>query len=115
MDWIERASKDMRLANGDELLAVSQVAYRLGNAGIIGLIYSSYFAPPWLWFALAKTASMKDLIDFRRKQDAIPRGTLTAVDDDDATAYRFAAFYGFEQTGQTIEYESALMLIMRKK
>jgi len=114
LDWTERAEKQILLTGGDELIAASQVAYRLGNAGVIGLIYTSYFSPPWLWFALAKTTRIRDLIDFRRTQDRIPRGTLTAVDEDDATAYRFATFYGFEQTGQTVDHEGILMLIMRK-
>lgn len=114
LDWTERAAKEIALSDGDELVAASHVAYRLGNAGVIGLIYTSYFSPPWLWFALAKATRIRDLIDFRRMQHLIPRGTLTAVDEDDPTAYRFATFYGFEQTGQTVDHEGILMLIMRK-
>lgn len=114
LDWTERAAWQIEANGGDEILRASQVAYRLGNAGVIGLIYTSYFSPPWLWFALAKTTRMRDLIDFRRMQHQIPRGTLTAVDDGDTTAYRFATFYGFEQTGHMVDHEGISMLIMRK-
>jgi hypothetical protein len=113
-DWTERAQRQIDTHGGNALLAASHKAYRLGNAGVIGLIYQSMFSPPWLWFALAKTATMRDFIDFRRMQELIPRGTLTAVEDGDEVAFRFARFYGFEDSGNSVEHEGQLHLLMRK-
>jgi hypothetical protein len=114
LPWTDRAQSQIDTYGGDALLAQSHVAYRLGNAAVIGLIYESMFSPPWLWFALAKSITMRDLIDFRRKQELIPRGTITAVEDGDDVAFRFACFYGFEDTGQFVEYEGCFYMMMRK-
>lgn len=114
LDWTERAQRQIQLAGGDAIIAISQAAYRLGNAGVIGLIYSSLLSPPWLWFALARSVTMRDLIDFRRMQHLIPQGTMAAVEDEDEVAYRFAKFFGFVETGHQIEHEGQLHLLMRK-
>lgn len=114
LDWSDRARKQIAEAGGDELVQASHVAYRLGNSAVIGLVYQTFFSPPWLWFALAKDVSFRDLIDFRRLQERIPRGTVAAVEDGDAVAIRFAAFYGFEDSGQIIESEGTVYILMRK-
>lgn len=112
--WSARAARQIESAGGDALVQCSHVAYRLGNAAVIGLVYQNLFSPPWLWFALAEDVSMRDLIDFRKLQDQIPRGTLTSVQDGDTTAIRFAAFYGFEDSGQIVEHEGLVYILMRK-
>lgn len=114
LEWTERAQRQIEKTGGDALLRMSHVAYRLGNAGVIGLIYGSLLSPPWLWFALARTATMRDLIDFRRMQELIPKHTLVGVEEADEVAFRFARFYGFEETGHTVEHEGVLHLLMRK-
>lgn len=112
--WSQRARKQIDSAGGDALVECSHVAYRLGDAAVIGLVYQNFFSPPWLWFALAEDVSMRDLIDFRKLQDQIPRGTLTSVQDGDTIALRFAAFYGFEDSGQIVEHEGLVYILMRK-
>lgn len=114
LDWSDRAREQIELTGGDALVRASHVAYRLGNAGAIGLVYQSFFAPPWLWMALAKNVTIRDLIDFRRLQERIPRGTIAAVEDGDETAIRFAAFYGFVDSGQVVESAGLTYIIMRK-
>jgi hypothetical protein len=114
LNWSDRARRQIAEAGGDALVQDSHVAYRLGNAAVIGLVYQSFFAPPWLWFALADRVTLRDLIDFRRMQDRIPRGTLTGVEDGDSTAFRFASFYGFVDSGITAEREGQFYIIMRK-
>jgi hypothetical protein len=114
LDWTDRARRQIDAAGGNALINMSHVAYRLGNAGVIGLIYGSLLSPPWLWFALAKNVTMRDLIDFRRMQNLIPPGTFAAVEDADKVAYRFASFFGFVQTGHEVEHEGQLYLLMRK-
>lgn len=114
LDWCERAKAQMARTDGEALLRASQAAYRLGNAAVIGLIYQSFFSPPWLWFALAQDVTMRDLIDFRRMQHLIPRGALVAIEDGDEVAYRFAAFYGFTDTGTLSEQDGLTYTIMRK-
>lgn len=114
LDWTDRAQRQIEAAGGDAIIGMSQAAYRLGNAGVIGLIYGSLLSPPWLWFALARSVTMRDLIDFRRIQHLIPQGTLVAVEEADEVAYRFAKFFGFEETGQELEHEGQLHLLMRK-
>lgn len=114
LNWSDRAKRQIASAGGNKLIRMSQVAYRLGDVGVIGLVYQSFFSPPWLWFALAKGVTIRDLIDFRRMQDRIPRGTVVAVEEADETAYRFAAFYGFEDSGRLIESAGVNYIIMRK-
>jgi len=114
LDWSDRAREQIALTGGDALIRDSHVAYRLGNAAVIGLVYPSFFAPPWLWMALARDISLRDLIDFRRMQERIPRGTLTGIEDGDEVAHRFAAFYGFVDSGQVVESAGLSYIIMRK-
>lgn len=115
LDWSDRAARQIAATGGDMLVRMSQVAYRLGNAAVIGLVYQSFFSPPWLWFALAKNVTLRDLIDFRRLQDRIPRGALTAIEDGDEVAFRFASFFGFADSGQSVEDNGILFVIMRKQ
>lgn len=114
LDWSDRAKQQIMTAGGDALVKSSHAAWRLGDAAVIGLVYESFFAPPWLWFALAKRVTLRDLIDFRRLQTRIPRGAMTAVEDGDAVAFRFASFYGFVDTGNVVEADGQLFLLMRK-
>jgi hypothetical protein len=64
---------------------------------------------------LAKGATMRDLIDLRRAQERIPQGTMTAVDKRDGIAMRFAKFYGFAETGQTILHAGTEFFLMEKQ
>lgn len=99
LDWNEIASKEIILT-GENLVAQSDFAYQIGRVAIAGLIYHSYLAPPWFWFALAKGVTMRDLIDFRALREQIPAGALTAVNPEWPNAVRFAEFYGFDDTGR---------------
>lgn len=98
-DWTDQARKEIGLA-GQLLLEQSELSYSVGNVLICGLIYQNFLSPPWFWFALAKGVTLRHLIDFRRLQDFIPQGTLTAVEADFTEGLRFAKFYGFEDAGQ---------------
>jgi hypothetical protein len=99
LDWSDTAFREITLT-GDELVQQSDCAYRLGNIGVCGLIYRSYLSPPWLWFALTKGVSVGDLLDFKRRLEAlIPHGTLTGIRADFKSGIRFARFYGFVATG----------------
>lgn len=114
LEWCARAKKQMNETDPAALLATSQVAYQIGNAAIVGLIYTSMLGPPWLWFALADNVSFGDLIDLRRAQEKIPKGTLTSVELGDEIAIRFATFYGFRPTGQKHKNGDSVFAIMRK-
>lgn len=98
LNWMDHARDEIAL-EGEELLHRSDFAWKLGEVAICGLIYSTFTSPPWLWFALAKDVTLRDLIDFRRLSRFIPKGTLTGVRADLKEAIRFAEFYGFEATG----------------
>lgn len=113
-DWSNRAKAQMLHYDAETMLQSSYVAYQLGTAAVVGLIYVSLLAPPWLWFALASEVTMRDLIDFRRLRDRIPTGALTAIEEDDEIALRFASFHGFVDTGRIIEAPEGNYIIMRK-
>lgn len=113
LNWSQTA-KDQLAMTGEELVLESTLAFQLREAACVGLIYHSLTAPPWLWFLLAEGVSFGDLIDMRRKQELIPRGTMTAVDAGDNVALRFANFYGFRETGQSADYGGYKYLIMEK-
>lgn len=114
LDWSDTAFQEIELT-GDQLVQQSDCAYRLGNIGVCGLIYSSYTAPPWLWFALAKDVRVGDLLDFKRRLEAlIPQGTLTGIHADFKSGIRFAEFYGFEPTGQVAPHGGHDYIIYRK-
>lgn len=95
LEWSEIAAREIVIA-GEELVAQSDFAYQIGRVAIAGLIYRSYVAPPWFWFALAKGVTIRDLIDFRALREEIPKGALTAICEEWPNAIRFAEFYGFE-------------------
>ena len=101
LDWSEIAQREI-IITGADLVARSDFAYQIGRVAIAGLIYSSYVAPPWFWFALAKSVTLRDLIDFRALREEIPQGALTAIDPEWPNAVRFATFYGFAYTGKDI-------------
>lgn len=97
LDWNDIARQEI-IVTGANLVAQSDFAYQIGRVAIAGLIYHSYVAPPWFWFALAKGVTLRDLIDFRALREEIPRGALTAIYEEWPNAVRFAEFYGFEDT-----------------
>jgi hypothetical protein len=71
LDWNEIAQQEI-IITGANLVAQSDFAYQIGRVAIAGLIYHSYVAPPWFWFALAKGVTLRDLIDFRALREEIP-------------------------------------------
>jgi len=99
---------------GDELLRQSDFMWRLGDVAICGLVYSTFTSPPWMWFALAKGVTLRDLIDFRRLAELIPPGTTTGVRADLPVPIRFAEFYGFKPTGAVHEHEGHEFKIFRR-
>lgn len=99
LDWNEIARQEI-IITGANLVSKSDFAYQIGRVAIAGLIYHSYVAPPWFWFALAKGVTIRDLIDFRALREEIPAGALTAIDEAWPNAVRFAEFYGFAYTGE---------------
>ena len=113
LDWNEIAKQEI-IISGADLVAKSDFAYQIGRVAIAGLIYHSYTAPPWFWFALAKGVTIRDLIDFRALRETIPTGSQTAVCDKWPNAVRFAEFYGFENTGEERTYGDKLYKIYRR-
>lgn len=114
LPWSPAAQFEIALA-GDDLVAQSDFAYQIGQVAICGLIYSSYVAPPWFWFALAKGTTLRDLIDFRRTyMEMIPLGAMTAVRAEAKESIRFAEFYGFEATGDKRRYKGHTYLLYRR-
>ena len=99
---------------GEELVALSDFVWRLGDVAIAGFNYVSYTSPPWMWFVLAEGVTISDLIDFRRLSVRIPKGTLTAVAVDFAVGIKFARVYGFQETGEEREYFGRTYRLMRK-
>lgn len=113
LDWNEIAQREI-IVTGADLVAKSDFAYQIGRVAIAGLIYHSYMAPPWFWFALAKGVTVRDLIDFRALREEIPQGALTAINEKWPNAIRFAEFYGFEDTGQVRVLEDSPYKIYRR-
>ena len=113
LDWNEIARTEI-ITTGADLVARSDFAYQIGRVAIAGLIYHSYVAPPWFWFALAKGVRLRDLIDFRALREEIPAGALTAIHPGWPNAIRFAEFYGFENTGEEHIYGDKLYKIYRR-
>lgn len=114
LNWTDNSAYEIRAVGADKLFSQSDLAWRLGDLLVVGLIYSSFTSPPWMWFALSKNVKFRDLIDFRRIKDYIPTGTLTAVARDFAVAHRFAKFYGFEPTTMLREYQDREYIIYRR-
>lgn len=113
LDWNEFAKQEIVVA-GAGLVAQSDFAYQIGRVAIAGLIYTSYTAPPWFWFALAKGVTLKDLFDFRALREEIPQGSLCAVNEGWPEAVKFAKFYGFEDTGADRVVEGKTYKIFRR-
>lgn len=113
LDWNEIAEREI-IITGANLVAQSDFAYQIGRVAIAGLIYYSYVAPPWFWFALAKGVTLRDLIDFRALREEIPLGALTAVSEAWPNAVRFAEFYGFTFTGEERVYGDKPYKIFRR-
>lgn len=113
LDWNEIARQEI-IITGANLVAQSDFAYQIGRVAIAGLIYHSYVAPPWFWFALAKGVTLRDLIDFRALREEIPQGALTAVHDGWPNAIRFAEFYGFTYIGRDQLVEGKTYKIYRR-
>jgi hypothetical protein len=111
--WSPDAEAEIAVT-GPDLIRQSDFAFAIGTVAVAGLIYSSYSSPPWFWFALARNVKMSDLIDFRRLQESIPRGSLTAVREDFKVGRRFATFYGFEDTGGKQEHAGVTYIIYRR-
>lgn len=113
LDWNEIARQEI-IITGSNLVSQSDFAYQIGRVAIAGLIYHSYTAPPWFWFALAKNVTFRDLIDFRALREEIPAGALTAIREEWPHAIRFAEFYGFKNTGQERLYGGKTYKIYRR-
>lgn len=113
LDWNEIAQREI-IITGADLVAQSDFAYQIGRVAIAGLIYHSYVAPPWFWFALTKGVTLRDLIDFRALRESIPAGALTAIHEGWPNAIRFAEFYGFVNTGEERVYGDKPYNIFRR-
>lgn len=113
LDWSEIAKQEI-IMTGANLVAMSDFAYQIGKVAIAGLVYSSYTAPPWFWFALAKGVRIRDLIDFRALREQIPVGAYTAINADWPESIRFAEFYGFVDTGQQRIFGGKFYKIFRR-
>lgn len=111
--WHKKSSEELELT-GEDLLRYSDIVWQLDPILVMGLIYSSFLSPPWVWFLLAEDIKFSDLIDLRRLTHKIPAGSLTAVQADFAVGIRFAKFYGFVKTGDTVFVNSRDYIIMRK-
>jgi hypothetical protein len=113
LDWNEIARQEI-IITGANLVSRSDFAYTIGRVAIAGLIYHSYVASPWFWFALAKGVTIRDLIDFRALREEIPHGALTAICEEWPNAVRFAEFYGFVDTGELRIYGRKPYKIFRR-
>lgn len=113
LNWNAQARHEIAVT-GESLLAMSDYCWRLGDCGIVGLIYTTLTSPPWMWMALSKDIAFRDLIYFRRMQEMIPYGTLVAVAEDYAVGKRFAEFYGFEPTPTLNEHRGVTYRTYRR-
>jgi hypothetical protein len=111
--WKKHSQEEIILT-GEQLVEMSDFVWRVGNVAVVGFTYISYTSPPWLWFVLAEKVGIADLVDFRRLTRQIPKGTLTAVAADFPMGFKFAKLYGFEETGEKVEYSERAFKIMRK-
>lgn len=115
LDWSDIAREQIALEpDADALVQRSTVAVRIRDVLSAGLVYENLVSPPWFWFLLAKGVTLRDLIDFRRLRDEIPEGALTGVVADDQAAIRFAEFYGFVPTGESVDYAGRVLKIYRR-
>lgn len=113
LDWTDVTREEL-VITGDDIVRRSDVAYRIGNVAVAGLIYYSFCSPPWFWFGLAEGVRFRDLIDFRALREKIPQGATTAINAMHDKSLRFARFYGFEPTGQVREFAGNKYLIYRR-
>lgn len=97
-DWSDLARLEMQ-EHGLDLIRQTDRMWRVGNVAVCGLIWSSFYQPPWMWFALGKGVTVRELLDFRGLARLIPAGTTTGVRKDQKGALRFAELYGFCPTG----------------
>lgn len=109
-DWSNLAALEMQ-EHGLDLIAQTDCMWKVGDVAVCGLIWESFYSPPWMWFALAKGARLRDLLDFRRLAHRIPHHTLTGIRDDRPEAIKFAELYGFRWTKQCV----GAYLIYRKE
>jgi hypothetical protein len=113
LDWSDLA-RDEILTTGQELIDMSAAAWQIGNFAIVGLVYRTYTSPPWMWMALAKGVTLRHLLDFRRRQELIPPGTLVGVREAHGEAIRFAKLFGFEETDGRQLHAGHVYIIMRR-
>ena len=113
LDWSNQAQKEI-VITGEDLLDQSTFAWEVGGILVVGFIYTSLLAPPWMWFALAKGVTIRHLVDFRRLVDYIPLGTTTAIESEFKEGIRFAKLYKFEDTGETRDYAGLHYKIFRR-
>lgn len=114
LKWTSHCQKEIEMT-GEELVESSDFVWRIGNVASVGFVYDSLLSPPWMWFLLAESVTLGDLIDFRRLSIGIPKGTLTSVEEGNELTLRFAKIYGFEDTGEVLDYKGTPYRIMRKK
>ena len=100
-DWSDLAQLEMQ-ENGLDLIRQTDRMWRIGNVAVCGFIWHSFYQPPWMWFALGKGVTLRELLDFRRLAGQIPEGTTTGVRVDQTEALRFAELYGFHYTGSDV-------------
>lgn len=113
-DWTEHCGKEIQL-NGVDLIRSTDYIYQIGNCAVVGFNYYSFASPPWMWFVLSKGVTVGDLLDFRRINQLIPRGTLTGIAEDFSLGVRFAELFGFEATGENGSYAGVGYKIFRRK
>lgn len=113
LDWTDLAAEHIKMT-GAEIVEQSHCAYQIGNIAVAGLIYDNFLRPPWFWFALAKGASIADLLDFKRLIRFIPIGAQTAVDADNEVTLRFASVFGFADSGESFTVDDKTYKIFRR-
>ena len=114
LDWSDTAREELELT-GKDLIDQSSIAYQIGNVAIAGLIHDSFTSPPWFWFALAKGVTLRELLDFRRYTELIPKGAMTGVNANCPEAIKFAKLFGFEDIGQSANIGGNVYRLFRRK
>lgn len=111
-DWNDRTLEELVCAQ--DVVRQSTTIWQVGTAAVAGFYYESLTAPPWMWFALSRGITFRDLIDFRRVAEYIPSGTLTLVLEGAEPETRFAKFYKFEPQERTLVYRDRLYRVFRR-
>ena len=114
LPWTENSRNEIEAVGGNEIFRVTDYAWQLRNAVVIGLSYANFTSPPWMWFAFTHNVTFRDLIDLRRAQERLPKGTLTAVRKDFALGRRFVEFYGFAFTDIEHDVNGITYMIYRR-